>query len=96
MKEQKKPKLIKKYVDSKGIVHKYYDYKETEDAGIYKLTMRYTHIVYNEQDDIVSKIPVVEVDTNIDVDWWGINRMWEKCEIEGFKIELLHSFWERE
>ncbi|MCM1296631.1 MAG: hypothetical protein NC311_13925 [Muribaculaceae bacterium] len=88
MEDQKKPKLTKSYVDKKGVVRKFYDFSETEQAGICKLTMGYTHRTYNEQEEVTNEIPVVETHTNTIVDWHGLWRMLEKCEIESFKVEV--------
>lgn len=88
MEEQKKPKLTKSYVDSKGVVRKFYDFKETEQAGACKVTMGYTHRTYNDQEEVTSEIPVIEVDSNTNVDWYGLYRMLEKGEIESLKVEV--------
>lgn len=88
MEEQKKPKLIKSYVDSKGVVRKFYDFKGTEQEGACKVTMGYTHRTYNEQEEVTNEIPVIEIDTNISVNWYGLYRMLEKGEIETLKVEV--------
>lgn len=88
MEEQKKPKLTKSYVDRKGVVRKFYDFKGTEQAGVCKVTMGYTHRTYNDQGEVTTEIPVVEVDTNIAANWYERYRMLEKGEIESLKVEV--------
>lgn len=88
MKEQNKLKPTKCYIDSKGIKRIFFDHKGTEGEGKCKLTMGYTERIYNDDGEVVRETKVVEVSTNVFVEWFGLYRMLEKGEIESLKVEV--------